>query len=301
MVGSLGEMGARDADVVVIAHKAKYLRGRTTEELDELFRAGAARVGVDHVPSYPTEVDGLEALVKQAEPGDVVALMCHEDRQGVYDWLADHGFTTDTPETLRDKVQGRTGLTGAGSARRVSGCRCGRAPGSTRAAATAVAQHPELAGRLLDDLEAEPAHRDRDDQHRQHRPGQAGRGAVDHAGALQQHHDRLVPHVGAVADQAEPGQPAPRQHPRPQLALGPEHGARHQQEPADRGDVVEDHLAPRVAARQERAAKPTTTSASTRSTAGQTPRNTGSPLRAATTTASVIPAAKAPKRACGPK
>jgi cyanophycin synthetase len=105
IVGSLGEMGARDADVAVIAHKAKYLRGRTTEELDELFRAGAARVGVDDLPSYPTEVEGLEALVKQAEPGDVVALMCHEDRQGVYDWLAAHGFTADTPETLRDKVR----------------------------------------------------------------------------------------------------------------------------------------------------------------------------------------------------
>ena len=105
LVGSLGEMGARDADVVVIAHKAKYLRGRTTDELDALFRAGAARVGVDHVATYPTEVDGLAALVDQAGPGDVVALMCHEDRQGVYDWLADQGFTPDTPETLRDKVR----------------------------------------------------------------------------------------------------------------------------------------------------------------------------------------------------
>ena len=109
IVGSLGEMGARDADVVVVAHKAKYLRGRTPEELDDLFRAGAARVGVEDVPSYPTEVEGLEALVKQAEPGDVVALMCHEDRQGVYDWLAGHGFTTDTPETLRDKVRAARG------------------------------------------------------------------------------------------------------------------------------------------------------------------------------------------------
>ena len=45
IVRSLGEMGARDADVVVVAHKAKYLRGRTPEELDDLFRAGAARMG----------------------------------------------------------------------------------------------------------------------------------------------------------------------------------------------------------------------------------------------------------------
>jgi cyanophycin synthetase len=105
VVEGLGEMGARDADVVVIAHKAKYLRGRTTDELDALFRAAAARVGVVDVPSYATEVDALEGLVKQAEPGDVVGLMCHEDRQGVYDWLAGHGFIPDTPETLREKVR----------------------------------------------------------------------------------------------------------------------------------------------------------------------------------------------------
>ena len=105
LVDRLGELGARDADVVVVAHKAKYLRGRTTEELDALFRSGAARVGVDELTSYPTEVDGLAALVEQAAPGDVVGLMCHEDRQGVYDWLAAQGFTVDSPETLRDKVR----------------------------------------------------------------------------------------------------------------------------------------------------------------------------------------------------
>ena len=105
VVAALGELGARDADVVVVAHKAGYLRGRTTEELDEVFRQGAARVGVGDLPSYPTEVAGLDALVARAEPGDVVGLMCHEDRQGVYRWLADQGFSADTPEVLRDKVR----------------------------------------------------------------------------------------------------------------------------------------------------------------------------------------------------
>ena len=104
LVGSLGEMAARDADVVVIAHKQRYLRGRTTEELDALFRAGAARVGRHDVPSHPTEVAALRTLVEQASPGDVVGLMCHEDREGVYAWLAAEGFTADTPESLRDKV-----------------------------------------------------------------------------------------------------------------------------------------------------------------------------------------------------
>jgi cyanophycin synthetase len=105
LVESLAEMGARDADVVVVGHKQKYLRGRTVDELDELFRAGAARVGVEDLTSYPTELEALEALVKQAEPGDVVGLMCHAEREEVYEWLGAHGFTVDSPETLRDKVR----------------------------------------------------------------------------------------------------------------------------------------------------------------------------------------------------
>ena len=92
----------------MVAHKEKYLRGRSRDELDELFRSGAARVGVEELTSYPTEVQGLAALVAQAEPGDVVGLMCHEDREGVYAWLADHGFAVDSPETLRDKVRRAT-------------------------------------------------------------------------------------------------------------------------------------------------------------------------------------------------
>jgi cyanophycin synthetase len=35
--------------------------------------------------------------------------MCHEDRQGVYDWLGAEGFTVDSPETLRDKVRAARG------------------------------------------------------------------------------------------------------------------------------------------------------------------------------------------------
>ena len=49
-------------------------------------------------------MDGLAALVEQAEPGDVVGLMCHADREGVYAWIAEHGGTPDSPETLREKV-----------------------------------------------------------------------------------------------------------------------------------------------------------------------------------------------------
>ena len=69
LIDKLGEIGARDSDVVAIGHKQGYLRGRTMEEMDGLLRAGAERVGVTDIASYPTEVDCLAALVAQARAG----------------------------------------------------------------------------------------------------------------------------------------------------------------------------------------------------------------------------------------
>lgn len=109
LIEKLGEIAARDSDVVAIGHKERYLRGRTTEELETLMRAGAERVGVTGVPAYPTEVAVLSALVGQALPGDVVGLMCHAERQEVYDWLAEHGGTPDSPETLAERVRKAAG------------------------------------------------------------------------------------------------------------------------------------------------------------------------------------------------
>ncbi|MEJ7834239.1 MAG: Mur ligase family protein [Nocardioides sp.] len=105
LIEMLGEIGARDSDVLAIAHKLNYLRGRTVEELESLLRTGAERVGVTDVPAYDTEIECLTALLDQASPGDVVGLMCHAQREEVYDWIAEHGGTPDSPETLADKVQ----------------------------------------------------------------------------------------------------------------------------------------------------------------------------------------------------
>jgi cyanophycin synthetase len=109
LIEMLGEIAARDADVLAIGHKQRYLRGRTMEDLDALLRAGAERVGVTDIVSYPTELESLQALVGIAETGDVVGLMCHAERLEVYDWLAAAGATPDTPEQLRSKVQRAAG------------------------------------------------------------------------------------------------------------------------------------------------------------------------------------------------
>jgi cyanophycin synthetase len=105
LIGRLGEIGAMGADVVAIGHKQRYLRGRTLEELDGLLRDGAERVGVTDVTSYATEVECLAGLVAAADPGDVVGLMCHAEREEVYAWIREHGGTADTPADLGEKVR----------------------------------------------------------------------------------------------------------------------------------------------------------------------------------------------------
>lgn len=105
LIDALGEIGAKGSDVVAIGHKAHYLRGRTMDEIDALLRAGAARVGVTDIDTYETEVECLAALVARAEPGDVVGLMCHAERQEAYDWIAEHDGAPDSPEILARKVR----------------------------------------------------------------------------------------------------------------------------------------------------------------------------------------------------
>jgi cyanophycin synthetase len=105
MVSTMGAIGARGADRVVIGHKDTYLRGRPPEELDAVFRAGTSSVGVDDVPSFPTELDAAKALVGEAQPGDVVAIMSLQDRASLDAWLRAEGATVDTPEILRAKVE----------------------------------------------------------------------------------------------------------------------------------------------------------------------------------------------------
>ncbi|MCW2803911.1 MAG: putative ligase [Propionibacteriaceae bacterium] len=101
----LGEMAALGADVVEIAHKSEYLRGRPAAELGALIRDGAAGAGVHISREHDSELPCLVSLVTQSRPGDVVAMMTHQDRAQIDDWLTSHGGTRDNPATLRAKAQ----------------------------------------------------------------------------------------------------------------------------------------------------------------------------------------------------
>jgi cyanophycin synthetase len=98
---AVAALAARGVDDVVIGHKERYLRGRTTAEMAALYRAGAAEVGVQDLQEEETELGGLRTLLARSAPGDVVAVMCHAERAEIYAWLAAEGATPTTPEDQR--------------------------------------------------------------------------------------------------------------------------------------------------------------------------------------------------------
>jgi cyanophycin synthetase len=100
----LGELAGLGADVVEIAHKSGYLRGRPMTELGDLIREGAAHAGMTIGVEHPDEVSCLASLVAKARDGDVVSIMAHQDRDEIDQWLVDRGATRDSADDLRAKV-----------------------------------------------------------------------------------------------------------------------------------------------------------------------------------------------------
>ena len=108
----LGEMAALNADVVEIVHKSDYLRGREQAAMGRLLREGAAHAGLTITVEHDDELTGLRSLVAQAQPGDVVAVMAHQDRAEIDDWLITHGGSRDDPPILRTKVRASAAVAG---------------------------------------------------------------------------------------------------------------------------------------------------------------------------------------------
>ncbi len=100
----LGEIAGRRADRVQVAHKGHYLRGRTTEDLELQLVTGLANVGAVPAGSSPTELEALQTLVGNASDGDVVAIMCHAEREQISQWLHERGAHPDIARDIRRKV-----------------------------------------------------------------------------------------------------------------------------------------------------------------------------------------------------
>ena len=109
---TLGEIAALAADVVEIAHKDEYLRGRPMSELGALIKEGAEHAGVTITASTRERSRPWPRWSRRPAPGDVIALMTHQDRAQVDAWLVEHGGRRDAVADLRTKVR-RAGGSGA--------------------------------------------------------------------------------------------------------------------------------------------------------------------------------------------
>ncbi|HEU4674001.1 MAG TPA: Mur ligase family protein, partial [Candidatus Limnocylindrales bacterium] len=101
----LGRIAARRAERVVIKETRKYLRGRTAESVVGELRAGVAEVlgreATRSLEVYASEAAALRGELARADAG-VVVLLCHEDRDGVFEVLREAGGEPfDLPQATR--------------------------------------------------------------------------------------------------------------------------------------------------------------------------------------------------------
>ena len=94
----MGRIAAERASRIAIKETLTYLRGRSRAGVIGEIRAGAVGAGwKDEIPVYESEPGALRGELDLAEaskdqaPG-VIALLCHEDRDGVFKLLAERGF-----------------------------------------------------------------------------------------------------------------------------------------------------------------------------------------------------------------
>lgn len=111
----IGRIAAERAQRVAIKETRKYLRGRTAESVVGELLAGVTAGGGDAaaVPVYESETAALRAELVGRGPDAprVIVLMCHEEREAVFDLLAELGArpvdVSDELTTLVPRLQER--------------------------------------------------------------------------------------------------------------------------------------------------------------------------------------------------
>lgn len=100
----LGEMAGLNADVVEVAQKDQYMRGREQTEINDLFAQGLAAAGNEISAVFDAELPSLQSLVAQAGPGDVIGFMTHQQRAEMTAWVAQRGGHPISPDEVRELV-----------------------------------------------------------------------------------------------------------------------------------------------------------------------------------------------------
>jgi cyanophycin synthetase len=92
---------ALGTDHLAFAELARYLRGRTREDILTRLAEGAVEAGVTDVPVYADELRALKATIAAAAPGDVVSATVLALRRQVFTWLKRQGARPLTPGDVR--------------------------------------------------------------------------------------------------------------------------------------------------------------------------------------------------------
>ena len=108
----VGRTVAPRVDRFVQKEMLHYLRGRTRESVLGEIRGGAMEGGwKDDIPVYIDEPTALGAELDRTEDAvrpEVIVLLCHEDREGVYRLIAERGLRpVDDPAELAGLVTSR--------------------------------------------------------------------------------------------------------------------------------------------------------------------------------------------------
>jgi cyanophycin synthetase len=93
------------SDHLAIAELARYLRGRSREDIVERLREGARDAGVDDVPAYDDELIALRTMLGSAQENDVLGVTALGMRSEIFAWLEGHGGERLGPADVRQIVK----------------------------------------------------------------------------------------------------------------------------------------------------------------------------------------------------
>ncbi len=101
----MGSIAAVHSDRMLIAGKSKYLRGRESAEMTELWRAGATEAGLSEVPAYPDELAALQAALNSGLPaGSAIAVCSLEQRPEMVAEIGSRGGHELRPAEITERV-----------------------------------------------------------------------------------------------------------------------------------------------------------------------------------------------------
>jgi cyanophycin synthetase len=88
-IRAVGHAVGQVAATVFLHEEEQYLRGREVGEITGLYREGVTSGGVspDHVQTFTSEVEALDAALSIVQPGDIVLMAAHAQRDAMLERL----------------------------------------------------------------------------------------------------------------------------------------------------------------------------------------------------------------------